>query len=603
MHLRFFRHLALFIVVTRIACAHGTPTPVAVGPLHIQGASIVDSTGQIIPLRGAQMPGLNAANPSGSQLQTIGAMNAVGFGILRFRWNFNAVRLPVSSAVWRRDGQAYLDRVGAIVKTANDAGLIAVLADFEDDTGTGLPVLSTVTFWNAWATYFKNTPLVIFDIFNEPSSKNVPGHVDGQRLPSDWRFWLNGGGSFVGMQALVDAIRSAGAKQVIAASAFHDKLDFQGFISDFYIRDPNILYEVHPFFDHALTDQDRDRNFGLLTNSVPVYAGAWGLDLTEDTPACHSVPSDPQQATDLLFQILEYFDRRGISWTAASFETNSLIQNMNTFDATQLDRPWKCGLVTNPQPGMGTVILLAVTEDETGFGVLDQDLVASAAGGPSGPVAAGEIVRFFGYLFGPPSDLISAYDSRGNLPASLGDVRLLFDGEPVPLFGIGPFQITAQVPYSAAGKSEVSVQLFYKQIPSNTITINVVPAAAGIITAPGSSEAVVLNQDGSRNSSGNPAPSGSVIALFATGYGQTSPPGVTGRAAQQPYALPVLPVSVTIGGAPADLLYMAEAPGFVGLLQVNARVPVVGTGKSTSVPIILKVGDQSSLTGVTIWVL
>ncbi|HEY6392673.1 MAG TPA: cellulase family glycosylhydrolase [Bryobacteraceae bacterium] len=584
-----FRHLALCIAAAGIASAHGVPTPAAIGPLHIQGANIVDSTGQIIPLRGTQMPGPNAD------------VNAVEFGILRLRWNFNAVRLPVSSAMWRRDGQAYLDRVGAIVKTANDAGLVAVLANFED--GAGLPVASTGTFWNAWAAYFKNTPLVIFDIFNEPSASSVPGHVNGQRLPSDWRFWLNGGGSFVGMQTLVDAIRATGANQVIAASAFHDNLDFQGFTSDYYIRDPNIIYEVHPFFDHALTDQDRDRNFGLLTNSVPVYAGAWGLDLTQDSPACRSVPTDAQQAADLLFQILAYFDRRAISWTAASFDANSLVQNTTTFQPTQLDRPWKCGVVTSPEPGMGEVVLLWLTGDPTGFGVLAADLVASAAGGPAGPVVPGEILKLFGFLFGPPSDLISSYDAQGNLPISLGDVRLLFDGEAAPLFGIGPFQITAQVPYSLAGKSEVGVQLFYKQIPSNTITLKVVVAAPRIVTALGSNEAMALNQDGSLNSAGNPAASGSVIALFATGYGQTSPPGVTGKAAQLPYAIPLLSASVSIGGVAADLLYEAEAPGFVGLLQVNARVPAIGTGKSRSVPIVLKLGDQSSLAGVTISVL
>jgi len=584
-----FRHLALCIAVAGIVSAHGVPTPAASGPLHIQGANIIDSIGQIIPLRGAQMPGPNVD------------VNAVEFGILRLRWNFNAVRLPVSSAVWRRDGQAYLDRVGAIVKAANDAGLVAVLADFED--GVGLPVSTTVTFWSAWASYFKNTPLVIFDIFNEPSASSVPGHINGQRLPSDWRFWLNGGGSFVGMQTLVDAIRATGANQVIAASAFHDNLDFQGFTSDYYIRDPNIIYEVHPFFDHALTDQDRDRNFGSLTNSVPVYAGAWGLDLTQDSPACHSVPADPQQAMDLLFQILAYFDRRAMSWTAASFDANSLVQNTATFQPTQLDRPWKCGVVRSPEPGMGEVVLLWLTGDPTGFGVLAADLVASAAGGPAGPVVPGEILKLFGFLFGPPSDLISSYDAQANLPISLGDVRLLFDGEPVPLFGIGPFQITAQVPYSVAGKSEVSVQLFYKQIPSNTITLKVVPAAPRIVTALGSNEAVVLNQDGALNSAGNPAAAGSVIALFATGYGQTSPPGATGKAAQVPCATPLLAASVSIGGAAADLLYEAEAPGFVGLLQVNARVPAIGTGKSRSVPIILKLGDQSSLAGVTISVL
>jgi endoglucanase len=241
-----------------------------------------------------------------------------------------AVRLPVSSAIWRRDGQSYLDRVGAMVRAANDQRLIVVLSDFEDaasgnPSSAGLPMQETLSFWTAWAAYFKDSPFVIFDILNEPSANDVPGHLAGQRLPSDWRFWLNGGTgldgrTLVGMQALVNAIRSTGATQLIAASAFHDNLDFQGFTSDFLVRDPNVIYEVHPFFDHALTDADRDRNFGFLVRSVPVYAGAWGLELTQDSVACRSIPANPQQVTDLLFQALAYFDGHAIAWTTVSLD-------------------------------------------------------------------------------------------------------------------------------------------------------------------------------------------------------------------------------------------------------------------------------------------
>jgi hypothetical protein len=124
------RVLFLCAVFVSLACAHGVPTPAAIGPLHVEGSAIKDSTGQFIPIRGAQ-------------LQTVAAMNDVTFGIMRLHWNFNAVRLPVSSAIWRSDGQKYLDQVGSIVKAANGRGLIAVLADFEDSS---LPGPDSVTF-------------------------------------------------------------------------------------------------------------------------------------------------------------------------------------------------------------------------------------------------------------------------------------------------------------------------------------------------------------------------------------------------------------------------------------------------------------------------
>ncbi len=606
--------LALTAMAVRLSFAHGTPTPLPVGPLHVKGSAIVDSTGQAILLRGVEMPGLNIANPTAEQIQTIAAMNATTFGVLRFRWNINTLRLPVSNAVWRRDGQPYLDRVGKIVRAATAYGLIVVISDCEDassgeTSGLGLPTQDSAAFWKTWAAFFKNDPHVIFSAFNEPSVRLTPGHVADRRSPSDWQFWLQGGTassgqSVAGMKALVDAIRSTGATQIVSVSAYFDLLDFQGFGADFFLADSNIIYEVHPFFDHALTGPQRDSNFGFLARSVPVYAGRWGLDLTEDQPSCRSVPRDPQSATDLLFQTFDYFDSKGISWTNSSFEPNSLVQELSSYEPTTLDRNWTCGTITNPEPGMGEALLLALTEDSTGFGVLDPELTASAAGGPAGPIAPGEIVSFYGYLFGPANSTAAAFDSSGKLPTTLDGVRILFNGEAAPLFTTGPYLINAQVPYSMQGKDHADVQLFYRDIPSNIIRLAVLDAVPGIVTTLGTTEAVAANQDGSLNSANKPAAAGSIVVLYATGYGQTSPPGVTGRPSQIPEAQPAQPVSLTIDGSPAEILYAAEAPGFVGLLQIDARVPGTPSGsKARAAPVLLRVGTQSSIAGVTIWVL
>ena len=46
-----------------------------------------------------------------------------------------------------------------------------------------------------------------------------------------------------------------------------------------------LIYEVHPYYDHGLTDADRERNFGFLRARFPVYAGEWGMPFGRPEPA------------------------------------------------------------------------------------------------------------------------------------------------------------------------------------------------------------------------------------------------------------------------------------------------------------------------------
>jgi uncharacterized protein (TIGR03437 family) len=66
-----------------------------------------------------------------------------------------------------------------------------------------------------------------------------------------------------------------------------------------------------------------------------------------------------------------------------------------------------------------------------------------------------------------------------------------------------------------------------------------------------------------------------------------------------PLPVPALPLSLSIGGYFADLLFAGEAPGFAGLMQINARVPG-GLAVTGNIPLVLQVGESSSQTGVTI---
>jgi uncharacterized protein (TIGR03437 family) len=603
----------LLVALPHTGEGHATPTPVPVGPLHAEGNRLVDASPRVFVLRGVQMSGLNVAQPSPSDRQTVEAMNSFTFRVLRQRWNMNALRLPVSIWLWERDGDNYLRKVSDVVRDANQEGLIVVLAAFEDRRSgapdpTGLPSSSVLSFWKAAAGFFKGTPLVIFHVFNEPLPDNIPGHIPNQHRPGDWQLWRNGGPlsngqPAAGMQNLVDAIRSAGAMQIVAVPGFQDALGFQGFGPDFYIRDPNILYEVHPYYDHDATEEDRFANFGFLAGRFPLYAGEWGMPFTDSRPACQAIPRDIAKAINLLFQTMAYFDLRNISWTVAGFEPSRLIVDYADFAPTVLDRLWNCGETLDPQPGIGQFILLWMTGDPGGFGYINADQIASAAGGPASPIAPGEVIAIYGQGLGPEIDASGRIDDTGMLETSVAETTVLFDGVPGPIFFAGLFQIVVQAPYEIAGKQSVTVQAFYRDVPSNKISVQVVESAPEIFRVIGSSEAVAVNENGSTNSQSNPAAQGSVITLAATGTGQTSPPGITGKPAQDPYPQTLLPVSLVVAGQPAEVLSSGAGPGTVGVLWINARIPAIPQLTAVArIPVMLRVGARSSQSAVNIWV-
>ena len=226
--------------------------------------------------------------------------------------------------------------------------------------------------------------------------------------------------------------------------------------------------------------------------------------------------------------------------------------------------------------------------------------VVNAASMLAGPVAPGEIVSIFGLGIGPVTPATGALDSSGALPTVLAQTQVLFGGQAAALFYAQDSEINAQAPYEIAGARTVDVEVIYQGQSRGKVTVPVVASAPAIFTvSAGAGLAEAVNQDGTLNSTVDSAPPGSVISLYATGEGVTQPAGIDGQPAAAPSSQPVLPVTVTIGGVLADVLYAAEAPGFVGLFLVNVRVPAHLTTTGL-VPVVLRVGTSASQAGVTI---
>jgi uncharacterized protein (TIGR03437 family) len=184
-----------------------------------------------------------------------------------------------------------------------------------------------------------------------------------------------------------------------------------------------------------------------------------------------------------------------------------------------------------------------------------------------------------------------------------------FDGIPAPIYGVSPGQVNVQVPFELGTATSAQVVVTVNGSSSAPVNLPLMPATPGIdtVNSSGAGAGVIENADGTTNSAANPAARGDVIQIFATGLGPVSPVAVSGVAASaSPLSECVNTPTVTIGGvavveslADSPFDFCGLSPNFVGLWQVNVRVPAsISTG---AVPLSLEIGGVTS-NSVTVFV-
>lgn len=237
--------------------------------IKVSGDHLVDASGATIQLRGADVSGLeftaiqgwSASDPWGGQKPNWQALKS---------WKLNAVRIPLNEASWlglttydwptgsqtagvprnADPGNNYRQTVTDAVNAAVAAGMYVILDLHLNSPDANVPGVSgkvptsptaqnvmadadhSVDFWTSVAGTFKGNPAVIFDLFNEPHMDGFVG-VSGFRDASAWVALRDGGTATqfvtnsvvvsqnfqtVGMQALLNAVRSTGATNVVMAA-------------------------------------------------------------------------------------------------------------------------------------------------------------------------------------------------------------------------------------------------------------------------------------------------------------------------------------------------------------------------------------------------
>ena len=155
-----------------------------------------------------------------------------------------------------------------------------------------------------------------------------------------------------------------------------------------------------------------------------------------------------------------------------------------------------------------------------------------------------------------------------------------FDGIPAPLVSSVAGQATVQVTCGATPPSTALVL----SSPSGTLWHSAIPVAAAapalFALNAGSGQALALNSDSTANSEANPAARGSVFSLFATGFGLATNPG-----------------GVLVGSTAANILFLGDAPGLIGITQINIQLPAALSGVQ---PVTVFSANTPSQTAVTV---
>jgi endoglucanase len=260
-------------------------------PLKTAGNRILNSKAEPVLLRGVNAASLEwTNNGEGHILQSV--------NVAIRDWLVNIIRLPLSQDRWFGKGPEQNDRgadyralVDALVTACATQGCYIILDLHWSNCGEwganigqhSLPDTNSVTFWKDIAARYKNHPAVLFGLYNEPRDVS-------------WDVWLNGGVitekpagrraggqprtyQAIGMQPLLEVVRSTGAKNVVLVGGLDWAYDFSGILNGRELKDPGgngVIYDNHAY---PFKGDNADRWIAKMEKAaeqLPIFIGEFG---------------------------------------------------------------------------------------------------------------------------------------------------------------------------------------------------------------------------------------------------------------------------------------------------------------------------------------
>jgi hypothetical protein len=265
---------------------------IAPGGFYTEGNKIFDAQGNVHVFKGIARPSMEF-DPAGQGItrDDIQRMKATGANVIRF---------ALSEGYWlsthpqfNPNYQAYVDR--AIQWTLQN-GMAAIV----DLHWSGNPAAQqqmadrqSITFWQQVAAKYKNDGRVIFELYNEPHDVSP-------------QVWKSGDGTFAGMQQMYDAVRQAGANNLVLVGGLDFAYNLEQVIPSQQLTGTNIAYVTHPY---RFKSPPPPQGYDGVTAMVPVLATEFG-----DADVGGIGPNDC--GTAAYTNAINDFNRLGVGWTA-----------------------------------------------------------------------------------------------------------------------------------------------------------------------------------------------------------------------------------------------------------------------------------------------
>jgi len=213
-------------------------------------------------------------------------------------------------------------------------------------------------------------------------------------------------------------------------------------------------------------------------------------------------------------------------------------------------------------------------------------------------IAQGSYLAIFG------RNLSAATATAGStpLPTRLGGVCITMNNVPLPLLMTSPTQINAYIAQDqAVGRFPVVVRNVDQRLASTPFTTQIIRTAPIVFSEPETKRALIFHPDGRPVTRENPAKRDRVITMYAAGLGPTTPI-VRGAnpAPAEPLAeaadLKVFFGDPTWNGAEIIVDWAGLVPGYIGLYQLNLRVPGNHL-RGDALPVTIRMGTLNSTAG------
>jgi hypothetical protein len=296
--------------------------PSVVGPLHTSGNQVIQSNGQPVTLRGVVMPGLEQ---QGTMTGTGVSQQAV---IEAKAWGANFVRVPLGEQFWLSSNCDYVPSYEATVDKVVDwitsLGMVALL-DLHTNTIGGCQTGSqhnmadeaqSPTFLSDLAARYGNpsspeySPLVAFDLYNEPHSVSDSVWLDGGET-TDFYTGIQYGAA--GMQQLYDAVRGAGSDSL----AFISGNNWGNSPPSTFVAGTNIVYAVHYYTCPSAAPPDCSNG----DPSDPSQDLSQWVGFGDTEPVVVTEFGWPSQLSGTYnSNVIAYATEQGWGWSAFAFE-------------------------------------------------------------------------------------------------------------------------------------------------------------------------------------------------------------------------------------------------------------------------------------------